>query len=88
MTEKPEDRGAFKTPTLRNVTLTAPYMHNGVFRTLAEVMEFYNQGGGRNSNLDRLMEPLNLNRQEISDLIAFLESLTGRIPKVERPVLP
>lgn len=88
VTGDPKDRGAFKTPTLRNVALTAPYMHNGVFQTLAQVMEFYNQGGNRNANLDILMEPLNLDQQEISDLVAFLESLTGRLPVIQPPALP
>ena len=71
---------AFKTPTLRNVTRTAPYMHNGVFNTLEEVMDFYNKGGGAGMNihLDNQSlpaEPLNLNKREIKSIIAFLGTL-------------
>jgi cytochrome c peroxidase len=62
---------------LRNVALTAPYMHNGSISTLKEVVDFYNQGGISNENLDPLINPLNLNNAEIDDLTAFLESLTG-----------
>ena len=77
VTQKPEDRWKYKTPSLRNIRLTAPYMHNGVFGTLQQVVEFYNQGGMDNENLDPLIKPLNLTAEEITDLTAFLESLTG-----------
>jgi cytochrome c peroxidase len=77
VTQKPEDRWKYKTPSLRNIRLTAPYMHNGVFGTLQQVVEFYNQGGIVNENLDPLIKPLNLAAEEITDLTAFLESLTG-----------
>ena len=77
VTQKPEDRWKYKTPSLRNVSLTAPYMHNGTFATLQQVMEFYNRGGIANENLDPLIKPLNLTAEEIVDLTAFLESLTG-----------
>ena len=77
ITQKPEDRWKYKTPSLRNVSLTAPYMHNGVFATLQQVVEFYNRGGVANENLDPLIKPLNLTAQEAADLTAFLESLTG-----------
>jgi cytochrome c peroxidase len=71
---------AFKTPTLRNITLTAPYMHNGVFSTLEEVMDFYNKGGGAglNIHLDNQTLPadsLNLSKKEIKSIIAFLGTL-------------
>ena len=60
VTQKPEDRWKYKTPSLRNVSLTAPYMHNGTFATLQQVVEFYNRGGIANENLDPLIKPLNL----------------------------
>ena len=77
VTQKPEDRWKYKTPSLRNVSLTAPYMHNGTFATLQQVVEFYNRGGIANENLDPLIKPLNLTALEIANLTAFLESLTG-----------
>ena len=74
-------KGMFKTPTLRNVALTAPYMHNGVYNTLEEVMDFYNKGGGAGLGFDLPhqtlpFDELNLSKQEIKDLIAFMKSLT------------
>ncbi len=77
ITQKPQDLWKYKTPTLRNIELTAPYMHNGTFETLKQVVEFYNRGGIVNENLDPLIKPLNLNESEITDLTAFLKSLTG-----------
>jgi cytochrome c peroxidase len=77
VTQKPEDLWKYKTPSLRNVSLTVPYMHNGAFATLQQVVEFYNRGGIANENLDPLIKPLNLTALEIADLTAFLESLTG-----------
>jgi cytochrome c peroxidase len=77
VTQKPEDRWKYKTPSLRNVSLTGPYMHNGAFATLQQVVEFYNRGGIANENLDPLIKPLNLTEPEIADLTVFLESLTG-----------
>jgi cytochrome c peroxidase len=77
VTQDPADRWQYKTPTLRNVSLTAPYMHNGAFGTLKEVLDFYNQGGFPNPLLDPLIHPLGLTEGEIQDMVAFLESLTG-----------
>ena len=77
VTQNPHDRWKYKTPGLRNIALTAPYMHNGSLSTLHEVVEFYDQGGVENELLDPLMKPLNLAQQEKEDLVAFLESLTG-----------
>jgi cytochrome c peroxidase len=77
----PLHRHAFKTPTVRNVAVTAPYMHNGVFRTLEEVIDFYDRGGGNGLGM-RLphqtlsSEPLHLSKREKRDLAAFLRSLT------------
>jgi len=76
-----KDIGAFKTPTLRNVELTAPYMHDGSEATLLDVIEFYNRGGNENPNLSGEMRPLNLTDQEKQDLVEFLKSLTGEFPK-------
>ncbi len=77
ITENPVDRWKYKTPTLRNVELTAPYMHNGGFSTLREVVEFYNRGGVANESLDPLIRPLQLTPDEVSNLVSFLRSLTG-----------
>lgn len=77
VTQNPADRWGYKTPTLRNVALTAPYMHNGTFGTLTEVVDFYNQGGVPNPLLDPLIRPLELTDTEIRQIVAFLKSLTG-----------
>ena len=77
ITENPADRWKFKTPTLRNVALSAPYMHDGSLPTLHGVVEFYNRGGIKNELLDPLLQPLGLNTAEIDALVAFLQSLTG-----------
>lgn len=76
LTEQDEDVGKFITPTLRNVALTAPYMHAGQMQTLREVVEHYNAGGQPNPNTDPLVRPLGLTDAEVNDLLAFLESLT------------
>ncbi|MEH6307094.1 cytochrome c peroxidase [Olivibacter sp. CPCC 100613] len=72
---------AFKTPTLRNIAQTAPYMHNGVYQTLEEVMDFYNRGGGAGigihlENQTLSDQKLNLSKQEIRDIIAFMQTLS------------
>ncbi|MEE9229509.1 MAG: cytochrome c peroxidase [Acidobacteriota bacterium] len=77
VTDDPADRWLFKTPTLRNVSLTAPYMHDGSFSTLRGVVEFYNRGAHRHEALDPVLHPLDLTEGEIDELVAFLESLTG-----------
>ena len=71
------DMGTFMTPSLRELKYTAPYMHNGMFATLREVVDFYNQGGGTDRNKDPMLKPLGLSEQEKRALIAFLESLSG-----------
>jgi cytochrome c peroxidase len=76
VTGDPDDRGRFKTPSLRNVALTAPYMHDGSKRSLLEVVEFYDSGGRGNPSLDPLVRPLRLNTDQKRALLAFLESLT------------
>lgn len=74
------NRGAFRTPSLRNVAKTAPYMHDGSLKTLKEVVDFYVGGGSSNPQLDKQMKQLTLTGRERDDLVAFLESLTGEIP--------
>lgn len=76
-TKRPEDRGAFKTPTLREIAKTGPYMHDGSLATLEDVVEFYNKGGIENPNLDKRMKKLELTEQEKKDLVEFLKSLSG-----------
>ncbi len=88
VTKNPDDRGAFKTPGLRNVALTHPYLHTGSEKTLMDVVDYYNKGGIMNANLDPLMLPLQLTRREKEDLVAFLEALTGSVPVIQAPALP
>jgi cytochrome c peroxidase len=76
VTKKRGDVGAFKTEQLRNVGLTAPYMHDGSLKTLWDVMDHYNKGGETNAYLDGGIEPLNLSESEINDVVAFLFALT------------
>ena len=83
-----EDRGAFKTPTLRNVANTSPYMHNGQLGTMKDVIEWFDRGGYRHASLSRAIRPLDLTRDEKRDLVAFLEALTGALPPVEKGRLP
>jgi cytochrome c peroxidase len=77
VTKRVEDRGAFKTPTLREIARTAPYMHDGSVLTLADVVEFYDKGGTANPGLDPELRPLHLTAPEKNALIAFLDALTG-----------
>ncbi len=89
ITKEEKDRGAFKTPTLRSVSLSPPYMHDGSQKTLEEVMDWYNKGGHPNTWLSDKMKPLNLTPQEVADVVAFMrEGLTGRFPMIERGRLP
>jgi cytochrome c peroxidase len=88
VTQEEKDKRAFKTPTLRNIDLTAPYMHNGVFETLEEVMDFYNQGGGEDALKSEEIFPLHLTEEEQNDVIAFLHSLRGDLQLVGPPLLP
>ena len=77
VTLNPADRWAYRTPTLRNVALTGPYMHDGSIQTLEEVVEFYDKGGIDNDGKDPLLKPLHLAPAEKSALVAFLRALTG-----------
>ena len=81
-------KGAFKTPTLRDIALTAPYMHNGAYRTLEQVIDHYDRGGDVKTNLSPNIQPLGLTAQEKQDLVAFMKSLTGAAMVVEVPHLP
>lgn len=76
LTLQPGDRGKFKTPTLRNIALTAPYMHDGSMLSLEEVIDHFNSGGFDDPNKSPVMQPLQLSIQEKADLLAFLRSLT------------
>lgn len=68
--------GTFRVPSLRNIELTAPYMHDGRFKTLEEVIEHYDSGGQASKNVHALIRPLNLTNQEKKQLLAFLKTLT------------
>lgn len=90
-TKEKADKGKFRTPSLRYLVYTAPYMHNGNFFDLTEVVEFYNDGGGENefaANKTKLLKPLKLSDDEIADIVAFLESLSGPEIKMQTPKLP
>jgi cytochrome c peroxidase len=77
VTKREDDRGRFRTPTLRELVHTAPYMHDSSLTTLKEVVEFYNRGGGRGQGKDPLLRPLGLTAGEMSDLVELLRSLSG-----------
>jgi cytochrome c peroxidase len=77
VTNNADDVGAFRTPTLRDVELTAPYMHNGSEKTLIDVVRFYNRGGNGNPNLDKRIVPLKLTDNEMSELVEFMHALTS-----------
>jgi cytochrome c peroxidase len=80
MTRENVDRGAFKTPTLRNVAVTGPYMHDGKLKTLKEVVDFYAGKGNSNPYLDKRISSIELTGQDRSDLVEFMKSLTGKLP--------
>ncbi|MFQ5707117.1 MAG: cytochrome-c peroxidase [bacterium] len=94
--KRKQDMGKFRTPPLRYLVYTPPYMHNGVFWTLDEVIDFYNQGGGEDQieqtfgqrTKTDLLKPLNLTDQEKAQLVAFLESLSGQEIVMDIPELP
>ncbi len=90
-TKQVKDLGKFRTPSLRYTKYTAPYMHNGQIPTLKDVVAFYNQGGGKNEfakSKTSLVKPLGLSDQEIGDLVAFIESMSGAQILMEFPQLP
>ena len=77
VTLNPSDRWAFKTPSLRNAALTAPYMHDGSIKSLRDVVDYYDRGGDFSPNKSSLIAPLHLSDEEKQALVAFLGSLTG-----------
>jgi cytochrome c peroxidase len=87
-TKVEKDKGAFKTPTIRNVALSAPYMHDGSQATLEEVVEHYNKGGDKNKWLSDKIVPLKLTPQEKIDLVEFMRACTGSFPFVSSARLP
>jgi len=88
VTKRAEDIGKFRTASLRELMHTAPYMHNGVLKTLPDVIDFYDAGGGTHANKSPLLRPLGLTKAEKADLIAFLESLSGDPLADKPPPLP
>jgi cytochrome c peroxidase len=88
VTKDPADTGAFKTPTVRNVALSGPYMHDGSIATLEEVVEWYDKGGHPNPHLSAKIRPLKLSAQEKTDLVEFMKACTGPTPTVETSRLP
>jgi len=85
VTHRAEDKGRFRTPTLRNVALTAPYMHDGRFATLGQVVDYYAGGARANPDLDPEIHSFELTQAEKADLLAFLDALTGTLPQVTPP---
>jgi cytochrome c peroxidase len=89
VTQVEKDRGGFKTPTLRNVALSPPYMHDGSQKTLEEVVEWYDKGGHPNKWLSDKMKPLKLTDPEQADVVAFMvEGLAGEFPSISQSRLP
>ncbi|NJD35951.1 MAG: cytochrome-c peroxidase [Betaproteobacteria bacterium] len=89
ITKNPKDIGKWRVPSLRELKYTAPYMHNGMLATLADVVDFYDKGGGEAQNKTPLLKPLKLTAQEKKDLVAFLEALSMDEPLVmDDPKLP
>lgn len=87
-TKRKTDIGKFRTPPLRYLEYTAPYMHNGVLETLEDVIDFYDEGGGDGPNKSPLLQPLNLTEDEKFDLLEFLEHLSGDEVRISPPELP
>lgn len=88
VTKDPKDLGRFNTPSLWDVGQAAPYMHSGVLKTLEEVVDFYDAGGGNVATKDPALKPLGLSPSEKAALVAFLNALTGDKPAVTKPKLP
>ena len=87
-TKEDFDKGAFKTLGVRDITKSAPYMHNGIKANLEEVIEFYDRVGDMKENLSPFITPLGLSNQEKKDLVEFLKSLDGEPILVSFPILP
>lgn len=88
VTQQPEDWGAFKTPPLRNIAQSGPYMHDGSLKTLEAVVDYYDRGGNDNPHLDREMRPLNLTPTDKQDLVNFMRVLSSRDNLKELSQLP
>jgi cytochrome c peroxidase len=88
VTMNEQDTGAFKTPTVRNVALSGPYMHDGSQQTLEEVVEWYAKGGHPNPHLSDKIKKLELTDQDKADLVEFMKALTGEFPVVAIGRLP
>jgi cytochrome c peroxidase len=88
ITKDEKDKGAFKTPTIRNVALSFPYMHDGSQKTLEEVVEHYNKGGTPNPWLSNQIKKLDLKPEDKADLVEFMKACTGEFPEIERGRLP
>ncbi len=88
VTQETQDMGSFKTPGLRNVAQTYPYLHDGTEKTMEDVIKLYDRGGVPNPHLDPLMLPLKLTAREKADLAEFLENLSGEFPVMQPPKLP
>lgn len=88
VTKDEKDKGAFKTPTIRNIAQTPPYMHDGSQKTLEEVVEWYVKGGHPNAYLSDKVQKLNLTQQDKTDLVNFMKACTGEFPEIETDRLP
>lgn len=88
ITKEDSEKGAFKTPGLRHVSRSAPYMHDGSEATLTDVVKFYNRGGDNKMNISPFITPLELTDQEVSDVVEFLKALEGEPIEVTLPELP
>ena len=85
VTNDEKDRGRFKTPTLRGLVFTAPYMHDGSVETLAEVVEHYRKGGHANSHLDEALAPIDMSDADAANLVAFLSALSRTVDDSDAP---
>lgn len=90
VTKDPRDKGAFKTPTIRDAARRPPYLHDGSEKTLESLIDFYNKGGGKDPDLDSLLVPLDLSKHEKAALVAFIKSLDSLNPEVAavKPIDP
>jgi cytochrome c peroxidase len=88
VTNDDKDKGRFKTPTLRSITLHAPYFHDGSAKTLEEAVDYMLKGGRKNDNLDQALKPVELTPEERTDLLEFLKSLEGEKVPFEKPAIP
>lgn len=88
VTKDEKDKGAFKTPTIRNIVQSPPYMHDGSQKTLEEVVAWYVKGGHPNPYLSDKVQKLNLTQQDQTDLVNFMKACTGEFPQIETDRLP